>query len=364
MAEDDNKDSRTEEPTEKRLQKAREDGDVPMSMEVRNMATIVSALVIVALMAPWLVGGFGDLLGGFLGQVHALPLDSGGLRRAVTDLLVEVGLLMALPVGLLVVVAFAGTIGQVGFLYTPKKLKPRLDQLDPVKGVKRLFAKQKVVDFLKSVFKLVVVAAAIFLIVAPNFPHPDVFLGKEFGATLHELHWLLILLLISVIIGFAPIMVADFVWTRHSYRTKLKMTKQEVKDEHKQTEGDPQIKGRIRSLRLKRSRERMMSMVPEASVVVTNPTHFAVALQYDMEAMAAPKVVAKGADFLARKIREIAEEHDVPIVENPPLARGLYASVELDQEIPPEHYKAVAEVIGYVMRLKSGAHHAAAGGAR
>ena len=144
----------------------------------------------------------------------------------------------------------------------------------------------------------------------------------------------------------------DYAFQRRSFIKQMRMTKQEVRDEHKQAEGDPQIKARIRRLRMERAQKRMMAAVPEADVVITNPTHFAVALAYDMEAMSAPRLVAKGADVLAQRIREVAEENEVPLVENPPLARALYASVELDQEIPPEHYQAVAQVIGYVMRLK------------
>jgi flagellar biosynthetic protein FlhB len=145
---------------------------------------------------------------------------------------------------------------------------------------------------------------------------------------------------------------ADYIYQNWSHREKLKMSKQEVKDEHKEQDGDPKVKGRIRSLRIERHRQRMMLAVSKANVIITNPTHFAVALKYDMEAMAAPVVVGKGVDYLAKRMRQVAEIHEVPIVENPPLARALYAAVEIDQEIPQEHYKAVAEVIGFVMRLK------------
>jgi flagellar biosynthetic protein FlhB len=150
---------------------------------------------------------------------------------------------------------------------------------------------------------------------------------------------------------------ADYVYQRWSFLQQMRMTKQEVKDEHKQTEGDPMIKSRLRSLRMQRARQRMMAAVPKASVVITNPTHYAVALKYDMDAMGAPILVAKGADLIALRIRELADENEVPIVENPPLARALFATVELDQEVPPEHYKAVAEVISYVMKLKGSLEH-------
>ena len=160
------------------------------------------------------------------------------------------------------------------------------------------------------------------------------------------------MILFLVVLVMVALATADYVYQRWSHKEKLKMTKQEVKDEHKEQEGDQKVKGRIRNLRLERHRQRMMAAIPKASVIITNPTHYAITLQYDMDAMAAPKVVAKGVDYLAKRIRQIAETHEIPIVENPPLARALYAAVEVDQEIPQEHYKAVAEVIGFVMRLK------------
>ena len=188
--------------------------------------------------------------------------------------------------------------------------------------------------------------------VVPSLRHPDQIMDQDLVTTVSEVQHLIVLLLFFTLMVMAVIAALDVAYTRWSHIEKLKMTKQEVKDEHKDMEGDPKIKSRIRSIRLERHRKRMMAAVPKATVVITNPTHFAVALKYDMDAMGAPRVVAKGADYLALRIRQIAGTHDVPIIENPPLARALYAAVEVDQEIPQEHYKAVAEVIGFVMRLK------------
>jgi flagellar biosynthetic protein FlhB len=181
------------------------------------------------------------------------------------------------------------------------------------------------------------------------------------ASSLHRLHDLALWVVGGTVAVMTAIALLDYGYQRYQHNKQLKMTKQEVKDEHKQSEGDPQIKARIRAIRTQRARQRMMAAVPEADIVITNPTHFAVALQYKMDEMAAPKLVAKGVDTLALRIRQVAEENDVPIVENPPLARALYAAVELDQEIPPEHFKAVAEVIGYVMRLRGKLPAATAG---
>ena len=175
----------------------------------------------------------------------------------------------------------------------------------------------------------------------------------EVYAILDFIHEIVVYLIFTVVIAISVVALIDYGYQFYTHRKKLRMSKQEMKDEYKQTEGDPLIKSRIRSLRNERARRRMMDNVPKASVVITNPTHYSVALQYELDVMDAPRLVAKGVDSLAFKIREVAEENDVPILENPPLARALYASVEIDQAIPPEHFKAVAEVIGYVMRLKN-----------
>lgn len=354
MAEDDDKDSKTEEPTDKRLSKAREEGDVASSEEIKSLVALIAGMVIVALVSPWMLTRLRDLLGVYLGKAHTFPTDAEGLRATFLDLLSSVGIVLAVPLGLSLIAGLASNVAQVGLLYTPKKLAPKFNAINPVKGVGRIISKQKVVDFFKQLLKIAIVAVVVGTIVLPLIPSPDTLMDKSIGLTLEDLHWLLVLMLVAVVIAYVAVAFLDLLWTRYQHTTKLKMTKQEVKDEHKQSEGDPTIKGRIRSMRMQRARQRMMAAVPQASVVVTNPTHYAVALQYDMDAMAAPKLVAKGVDHIAARIREIATEHGVPIVENPPLARALHAAVDLDEEIPQEHYKAVAEVIGYVMRLNGG----------
>lgn len=349
---DEDKDSKTEDPTEKRLRKARDEGNVPISQEIKSLITLIAVLVIVGLMAPFIIRRLGQLLGAFLGHVDRIPTDLEGLRAALLGLLQQVGIVLAMPIGMMVILAIAGGVMQAGFMLSGKKLEPKFDKLNPVTGFTRMFSKQKLVDFFKSLLKILLVGGVAVAVIIPNFIHPDVMMQKDFSVTLHDMHWMLIILLFTFCVAFAFLAIADLLWTRHQHREKLKMTKQEVKDEHKQSDGDPMVKGRIRSLRMRRARERMIKSVPKASVVITNPTHYAVALMYDMDTMPAPKLVAKGVDFLAARIREIAEDNGIPIVENPPLARALYASVDVDRDIPPDHYKAVAEVIGYVMRLR------------
>jgi flagellar biosynthetic protein FlhB len=213
---------------------------------------------------------------------------------------------------------------------------------------------QALMDFVKGLAKLGVVGAVSWYLLRPEFDNLERFFDYDMVALLAVLNRLAVKLLVGVLLVMAAIAALDLFYQRLAHRRKLRMSREELRDEYKESEGDPLVKGRLRQIRMERARRRMMQDVPKADVIITNPTHFAVALRYDPAKMPAPKVVAKGADLVARRIRELAEEHKVPIVSNPPLARALYASVDIDDEIPPEHYKAVAEVIGYVMRLRRG----------
>ncbi|HMA50472.1 MAG TPA: flagellar type III secretion system protein FlhB, partial [Magnetospirillaceae bacterium] len=236
--------------------------------------------------------------------------------------------------------------------FTWSKLAPNFAKLNPLSGLKRIFSAHGLVEFGKNLAKLSVVVVLFYFVVRDKVRVLPLLPTMELPTILSFLHTVLIRLLLTVLCFQIVIAGADYAWQRFQYFKKLRMTRQEVRDEHKQSEGDPMIKARIRNLRVARARQRMMTAVPKADVVVTNPTHFACALKYDPETMNAPVLVAKGQDLVAFRIRELAKEHDVMIVENPPLARALYAAVEVDREVPPEHYKAVAEVISYVFRLK------------
>lgn len=350
MAED--KDSKTEEPTTKRLNKARNEGDVPQSQEVKSFAMLLAGLIVMATMAPWIASELADYLKAYLSRPHEMKLDGDGLRLIVVESALSVSALLALPMALFIVAAIVPAIAVNGFLWTPKKMAPKLSTISPISGVKRMFSSQSAVEAAKGIAKILVVGGLITFVVIPLFRHPDQLVDRDLMLTLSEIHWLIILILFLVVVIMIVIAAADLTYQKWQHKEKLKMTKQEVKDEHKESEGDPKVKGRIRAIRMERHRQRMMAAVPSASVIITNPTHYAIALKYDMEDMHAPVMVAKGVDYLARRIRQIADENDVPIVENPPLARALYAAVEVDQEIPPEHYKAVAEIIGYVMQFK------------
>jgi len=350
MAED--KDAKTEEPTSKRLGKARSEGNIPVSQEIKSVSMLIGALVVVGVLGPWVASDLTMYLRTFLERPETISLDNDSVGPLFLQIIWRVGVVLAFPVFVLVIAAFLGTLGQVGLVYTPKKIEPKLENISPIAGFRRLFSLTSLVEAGKSIVKIVVVSVLVGALIVPTLDSPDWLMGQDLAATLKDIHQLIVMILFLVVLLMGALAAADYIYQNWSHKEKLKMTKQEIKDEHKEAEGDPKVKSKIRSLRLERHRHRMVQAVQKASVVITNPTHFAVALSYDVDKMAAPVVVAKGVDFLAKRMRQVAESHEVPIVENPPLARALYAAVEVDQEIPAEHYKAVAEVIGYVMRLK------------
>lgn len=353
MAENDVDDSqKTEEPSSRKLEKGRERGQVAVSQEVKSWAILTAGTLGVLFMAPGIFGDVARLGLPFIEQPHAFQLDVADLRAALLDLVFEVGLIISPIVGLIVVVALGVGFAQAGLVWAPAKLQPEFSKVSVMKGVKRLFSGRTLMEFAKGIFKLSAVALVAFGLSIPVLGDVQLLPSMELSGTLERLHAVAIRLTAGTVGVITFIAGFDYLYQRYSFMKDMRMTRQEVRDEHKQSEGDPQIKARICKLRVERARQRMMAAVPTADVVITNPTHYAVALKYEMDTMSAPKLVAKGVDELAFRIRDVAGEHDVPIVENPPLARALYASVELDEDVPPQHYQAVAEVIGYVMRLK------------
>jgi flagellar biosynthetic protein FlhB len=351
MAEDD--DNKTEEPTGKKLEEARKEGDVLQSQEVKTASGMLAVLVMIWLVLPGMLGRMKGVLASMLENAGTLRADTpGGLHRLGAEISADLGLFLAIPFVLFIGIAVATHTVQVGWMFNTKKLMPDLNKINPLKGVKRWFSAQMAVDLVKNLAKLTVVAVICIIIIRPHIRELENLSSMPLDASLLYLHGMIIRLIFGVLMAVLVIAGGDWFWQRHSYYKRNRMTKQEVKDEHRQSEGDPMVKSRIRSLRMQRARQRMMAAVPKADVVITNPTHFACALKYDQATMKAPVLVAKGQDLVALRIRQIADENNIPIVENPPLARALYASVELDREIPPDHYKAVAEVITYVFKLR------------
>lgn len=352
MSDDKDDAQKTEQPTQKRLQEAEEKGDVAQSPDIAAWLVLAAATGFIAMWAGTTASGLRQMMTGFLSQPHTLTLD-----RATTSGLMEgVGYqllwILAVPLGLLLVVGVGAHLVQHKPVFAWTKLKPEFSRLSPIKGLDKLFGRVALMNFVKGLLKTIVVAVAVC---ATVWAARDQLLGlitMPIAGLLPIVQSLTVQILIAALSILGIIALADFAWQHFERIRRLRMTRQEVRDEHKQSEGDPAVKARIRQIRSERARKRMMANVPKAAVIITNPTHYAVALAYESGKMGAPICVAKGVDDIALKIREIGKEHNVPIVENPPLARALYASVDVDESIKAEHFTAVAQVIGFVMRLK------------
>ncbi len=353
MAQEDADDSqKTEEPSSKKLEDARKKGQVPKSQEVQIVFGFLALMIFIILYLPNLSINLMDVLRRYLEMAHALPTDSGGIGSVLLGTLIDTFIALALPVLTMVVLAFISGVIQNGIIVSTENIKPTLEKISPLAGIKRMFSMQSVVMLLKGLIKIGAVGAVSVILFIPAFDALDHYIALEIINMLREM-WELSVRLMGGVLGCVILIAfADLVYERYSFHKRMRMTKQEVKDEHKQSEGDPMVKGRIRQIRMERARQRMMSAVPRADVVVTNPTHYAVALMYSPENMDAPQVVAKGVDEVAARIRELAKEHKVPIMRNPPLARALFAACDIDDFIPGEHFKAVAEIISYVFKLK------------
>ena len=352
MAEDDDQDSKTEEPSSRKLEKAREEGQVAISAEIKTWVGLLGIAAIVMIIAPYLMRSLLARIRPFIEYPHLIFTDQVGLYQTVVALVTDVLLLLTIPFSVMIFLGVVSSIVQTGFIFSTKKLEPNLNKISPLSGLKRLFSSRSVIELIKGILKIGIGGYVAGSFVWPMLKGLDGLIDSDLGTILSRLQYMILIIIAAVFGVMVFVSILDFIYQRYDHMKKMRMTKQEVKDEYKQTEGDPTVKGRLRQIRMEKARQRMMQAVPGADVVVTNPTHYAVALKYDMEKMAAPTVVAKGTDYVALRIRTLAEENDVTVVENPPLARALYATVEVDEEVPPEHYKTVAEVIGYVMRLK------------
>jgi flagellar biosynthetic protein FlhB len=352
MAEENDDSQKTEEPTHKRLEDARKQGQVATSREVNHWFMIGAGALWIAVFGPAAAKSLGLSMVKFIEMPETIPTDPEHLRVVLMNVLRDAGSALLVPLLIMMAAALAAGLLQGGFVIALDRITPKLEKISLAGGAKRLFSLRAILEFLKGLLKLTVVAAVVTLLIMPRMENLPSFAGLEtvqITGLIYDLSKDVLIYVLSVVTVIAAL---DFLYQKFEFRKSLRMSRHELREEFKQTEGDPMIKSRLRQIRMERARRRMMAAVPEADVVITNPTHFAVALKYEPSEMTAPTVVAKGVDFLAQKIRDIAQDNAVAIVENPPLARALYAGVELDQEIPAEHYKAVAEIIGYVFRLK------------
>ncbi|MBD8890401.1 flagellar biosynthesis protein FlhB [Roseibium litorale] len=342
---------KTEDPTQKRLRDAHEKGDIPKSQEVSTWFTLAGSTLMVAIFLPDMAASLGGSLRGYIEHAHEIPMDGLALKALWRDTGQSVALIVSVPILVIAVMAVAGNLVQHQIVFTAEPIKPKFSKVSPLSGFKRLFSSESLVNFAKGILKIAIVGAIMTAVLLPHKNEAELMLFADVHIVLEETRDLSLQLLAAVLAVMTLVAGGDLLYQRHKWYEKQRMSLQEVKEEYKQTEGDPHIKGKIRQLRQERSRKRMMAAVPSATVVVTNPTHYAVALKYET-GMGAPVCLAKGVDAVALRIREVAKENDVPVIENPPLARALYATVEIEQEIPEEHFKAVAEVIGFVFKMR------------
>jgi flagellar biosynthetic protein FlhB len=354
---DDHDTDRTEDPTQKRLDDALARGDVVKSQEVSTWFVLGGGTLMLSAFSGSMSSGLSSTFRGFIANAHQIPVDGRGLIAIAGRIEREVLAAVAFPLALLVFAALAGNVIQHRLVWSTDSMKPKFSKISPLAGLKRMFSLQALANFAKGLIKLSVIGAVITALLWPLRYKFEGLVQTDILGTLLIIRSLSLNMMATVVAILFLVAAADYLFQYRQWFARQKMSLQEMKDEYKQTEGDPLVKGKIRQLRQARQRRRMMAAVPKASVIITNPTHYAIALQYD-RGMEAPICLAKGADAVALKIREVAAEHSIPIVENPPLARALYATVEIDEEIPTEHYKAVAEIIGYVMKLRRGAGRA------
>lgn len=351
MADDRDEAQQTEEPTQKRLDEALEHGDVVKSPEVQTLILLLGGTLAIAVFGRSAALGLARTFNMFLAEPEQIGIGPAELMGMMRALLGQLALILGPFFAVMMVAGVAGSLIQHRPVFTFERIKPDLSKLSPASGFKRLFGLEGFANLFKGMLKMVIVGAAVWTQLWPERGALEAVLDQSAAGVAGDMTHLLFKVLIAALSAMAVIAGADYLLQRFQFMKRNRMSKHEIKEEFRQTEGDPLVKGKIRQIRLERAKRRMIAAVPEATVVITNPTHFAVALKYESGKMAAPICVAKGVDALALRIREVAKEHDVPVVENPPLARALHAAVDIDEAIPPEHYKAVAQVIGYVMRL-------------
>ena len=347
---------KTEKATPKKLEDARKEGRVARSSDLINGLMLLLMFFVLRIFGNFMAKGFLESFVKYYNKTPDISMEIFDVKQAVNlgnEIVFDI-VIACLPVLIgSFLVAFVGNVVQIGWKVTTKPLKPKLDRLNPIGGLKRMFSQEKVVELIKSILKVLAIAIVAYNEVKDRWLFILNLYDFEFMQAIVNIFDIVLDVGVKISVLFVIIGVADFGYQKWKHLHDLRMSKQEVKDEMKQSEGDPQVKGRIRQKMREGARRRMMQELPKADVVITNPTHFAVAIKYDKEKAEAPYVLAKGADYVAATIKEAAKEHKIEIVENKPLARMLYYNVEIGEQIPPELYQMVAEVLAYVYSVKN-----------
>ncbi len=353
MAEGADPESKTEEATPRKLADARLKGDVAKSPDVASALSLSGAAAVVLMSGGWFATSMAEQLLPFIAAPHTMlgGLETGAGVEIGINALWAIAPFLGLVMLATIIGGVGGNVAQSGLIFTAEKLKPDWSKVNPLAGFKRIFGPDGLFQFVKTFLKLLAVGFICWLVLKSHLRELENMAAMPPALILPLARDLAIALMMSTIIflGFAA--GADFLWQKYRFAERMKMSMEELKEDYKQSEGDPHVKAKLKQIRAQRSRQRMMQNVPNATVIVTNPTHYSVALRYE-SGDAAPVCVAKGVDALALRIREVAREHDVPIVENVPLARALYAAVDIDETIPREHFEAAAKIIGFVMQKR------------
>jgi flagellar biosynthetic protein FlhB len=352
MAEESNEE-KTEAPSEKKRHDAREKGNVAKSTEINSVIILLTALFMMKILGPWIIKELSSSIVEFMKNVSETQMDYSRLMMLMRKALILLVKTAAPIAGGIMLMGVVANVVQVGFLFTLKPLMPKLEKINPVSGFSRFFSMRSIVETLKNIVKLVLIICVAYITLKKEFL---TMLTLADASVLSIWAYVLAVsykVILRIALAMVIIAILDYAYQRFEHEKQLKMTHQEVKEERKQLEGDPQVKARIRSLQREMARRRMMEQVPKATVVVTNPTHLAIALRYEPKENDAPVVVAKGKDLIAQKIKKLAQENDVPVVEDKPLARSMYDKVEVGFPIPVEFFTAVAEIMAYVYRLKN-----------
>ena len=350
-SEEKEQEDKTEEPTSKRLQDAHERGQVAKSREFNSLAILLVGALSFTFVIPLISLDIMSMFTRLLANVDKVRIDDTSFQQLLSDGLQGVGTIMGVYFIVTLLASALSNLVQHGLVFSVKPLQPQLQRISLVKNLKQKLSMQHMLEFLKGVFKIIIVFVVGGVVLLPLFDFLPKYLEMTLVDFTTEMLFYLILLFIGILILMLGVSFLDILFQRFNHRKQLRMTKQELKEEYKNMEGDPQVKARLHKIRMERARRRMMDSVPNADVVITNPTHYAVVLKYDQTTMMAPVVVAKGQDFIALRIKDIAHDNDVAVVENPPLARGLFAAAEIDDEIPEEFFEPVAQIIRYVWEL-------------
>lgn len=352
MADDQDDSQKTEDPTQKRLTDAFNKGQVPSSREVASFMILLALAMTLLWLLPGMMQKTAENLLIYIESPHLFSLDPGNMTNISEDMVFDFFSVMSVPIIITVLFILFSSIVQHPPLFSMSSAAPKLERISLFKGLGRLFSMRTIVEFIKGLTKIILVGSITYAVLWPEIDSLAVIPTMTVAAI-----WVFLAKLAGkVMIGVCSMMlligVADFLYQKFEHIKGLRMSFQDIKDEYKQTEGNPEVKAKLREIRQQRASQRMMADVPKADVIVTNPTHYSIALKYDDKMTEAPVIIAKGKDLIALKIREVAKENKIPLYANPPLARALFASVDIGDEIPVEHYNAVAEVIKYVYKLK------------